>query len=49
MSEKNEELNVGDEARLTDIVTIIDIDEDNVKVRTNSGYELWTTKDNLDL
>ncbi|MBC2292958.1 hypothetical protein HCC36_06895 [Listeria booriae] len=49
MSGQNEKVKVGDEARLTDIVTIIDIDEDNVKVRTNSGYEFWTTKDNLDL
>ncbi|MBC1617856.1 hypothetical protein HB904_16890 [Listeria booriae] len=48
MTEDNKVLTIGDEVRSTDIVTIIAVEEQNIEVRTDAGYEFWTTRDNLD-
>lgn len=48
MTEDNKVLTIGDEVRFTDIVTIIAVEEQNIEVRTDAGYEFWTTRDNLD-
>lgn len=48
MSEDNKGLKIGDELKYMDIVTVIEVDGDNVKVRTDLGFEFWATRDNLE-
>ncbi|MBA3926563.1 hypothetical protein [Listeria rustica] len=48
MSGDNEGLKIGGEVRFTDIVTIVEVEDDSVKVLTDSGFEFWTTRDNLE-